>query len=153
MKRNEKEQKKGRKQHLTIPPVSSGSRGGMWVLAALSVDPVMETRKKKHVMIPPVSSGSRGGMWVLAVLSVDPVAKKKRRKQHLTIPPTSGGSRGRMCVLGVGVGRIGGDVGVVVGVVVTAMSPCTPYVPHEQRGLVAAVGAVVVVVVPRGRRY
>ena len=32
-------------------------------------------------------------------------------------------------------------------VIVVAMSPCTLYVPHEQRGLLAAVGGVVVVVV------
>jgi hypothetical protein len=66
------------------------------------------------------------GWWQVLVIVVG--------EKHLMIPPASNGSRGWMwgawhwcwphcrCV------------------VVIVTSPCTPYVPHEQRGLVAAVG-------------
>jgi hypothetical protein len=70
--------------------------------------------------------GALQGWWRVLVVVVG--------EKHLTISPASNGSRGwmwgawrwcwprRRCV------------------VVVATSPRTPYVPHEQRGLVAAVG-------------
>ena len=61
-------------------------------------------------------------------------------------------------VIGTSVGAVavalvvGVGAGVGIGLVI-ATSSRTPYVPHKKRGLVAAVGAVVVVVVPHGHHY
>jgi hypothetical protein len=129
--------KRKRKEHLTIPPASSGSRGWMWVLAPVAktkqndtsrsppravareagcgcfgvggvgVDPLVKMKREKDLTIPPASSGSRGWMWVLGVGRVGVDPSRK----HLTIPPASSGSRGWMWVLGVGVDPV------VVGVV------------------------------------
>jgi hypothetical protein len=99
-------------------------------------------KREKHLTIPPASSGSRGWMWVLTVgvgrVVVDPVAKTKRKRKTPHDPPheqwlarldvgawrscwpRSWRWRRRWCCRRVAL--------------VVAMSPRTPYVPHEQGG-------------------
>ena len=81
--------------------------------------------------------GALQGWWRVLVIVVG--------EKHLMIPLHEMAHEAGCGVFGIGVGHIGVDP-IVVGVIVVATSPHTPYVPHKQRGLMVAVGGVVVVV-------